>query len=96
MQGCQPVISDQMPRPPGEGQLICTLFLSMRQYIKQHNSVILPHESWHHLEVLGTGSLQKRFSKSDGCYVLTLARQCHWTPLQCKTAGAAESQPVAS
>ena len=28
--------ADQMPGPPREGQLMCTLFLSMCQYSKQH------------------------------------------------------------
>ena len=28
--------ADQMHGPPQEGQLMCTLFLSMRHYSKQH------------------------------------------------------------
>ena len=42
--------ADQMPGPPRDGQLMCTLFLSTRQQIEQHmytNDVILPHEESH-------------------------------------------------
>ena len=36
-----------VPGPPREGQLICTLFLSMRHTPSKTNDVILPHEENH-------------------------------------------------
>ena len=50
--------ADKTPGPPREGQLLCVLFLGMRQQTNQlqgcHSAT--QRESWHRFEVLETGT----------------------------------------